>query len=235
MPDALGDVDTSKTVSKDKYKTTLEVLQGRLNRLQREAAADGRALVLVFEGWDAAGKGGAIRRLVGALEPRAYRIYPVAAPTDEERAQHYLWRFWRHVPRAGRVAVFDRSWYGRVLVERVEGFASAAEWGRAYDEINDFERQLTDHGAVVVKYWLHITKAEQERRFKERARSPYKSWKLSEEDWRNRAKWDAYEVAVNEMVARTSTEAAPWHLIAANDKNAARLEVLTVACNALRR
>jgi polyphosphate kinase 2 (PPK2 family) len=172
---------------------------------------------------------------VAALEPREYRIYPVAAPTDEERAQHYLWRFWRHAPRAGRVAVFDRSWYGRVLVERVEGFATEAEWRRAYDEINDFERQLTDHGAVVVKYWLHITKDEQERRFKERARSPYKRWKLSEEDWRNRAKWDQYVVAVNEMVARTNTRNAPWHLIAANDKNAARLEVLNAACKALRR
>jgi polyphosphate kinase 2 (PPK2 family) len=139
------------------------------------------------------------------------------------------------VPRAGRVAVFDRSWYGRVLVERIEGFASEAEWRRAFDEINDFERQLTDHGAVVVKYWLHITKEEQERRFKERARSPYKSWKLSDEDWRNRAKWEAYEVAVNEMVARTDAATAPWHLVAANDKNAARLEVLTAACRALRR
>jgi polyphosphate:AMP phosphotransferase len=235
IPDVLRTLDTTKTVSKQEYKTELEQLQGRLNRLQREAAASGRALVLVFEGWDAAGKGGAIRRLVAALEPREYRIYPVAAPTDEERAQHYLWRFWRHAPRAGRVAVFDRSWYGRVLVERVEGFATEAEWRRAYDEINDFERQLTDHGAVVVKYWLHITKDEQERRFKERARSPYKRWKLSEEDWRNRAKWDQYVVAVNEMVARTNTHNAPWHLIAANDKNAARLEVLNAACKALRR
>jgi AMP-polyphosphate phosphotransferase len=233
-PDVLRRLDTTRTVSKDDYKTTLELLQGRLNRLQREAAADGRALVLVFEGWDAAGKGGAIRRLVSALEPRAYRIYPVAAPTDEERAQHYLWRFWRHVPRAGRVAVFDRSWYGRVLVERVEGFATEAEWGRAFDEINDFERQLVDHRAVVVKYWLHITKEEQERRFKERARSPYKSWKLGEEDWRNRARWDEYEAAVTAMVARTSTSFARWHLVAANDKNAARLEVLKVACDALR-
>jgi polyphosphate:AMP phosphotransferase len=234
IPDVLKRLDTSRTVSKDDYKTGLEVLQGRLNRLQREAAADGRALVLVFEGWDAAGKGGAIRRLVSALEPRAYRVYPIAAPTDEERAQHYLWRFWRHIPRAGRVAVFDRSWYGRVLVERIEGFATDAEWKRAYAEINDFERQITEHGAVIVKYWLHITKDEQERRFNERARSPYKSWKLSAEDWRNRGRWGAYEIAVNEMVARTSTPAAPWHLVAANDKNAARLEVLKWACEALR-
>jgi len=233
-PDVLNRLDTTRTVAKSEYKTSLELLQGRLNRLQREAAADGRALVLVFEGWDAAGKGGAIRRLVSAFEPRAYRIYPIAAPTDEERAQHYLWRFWRHVPRAGRVAVFDRSWYGRVLVERVEGFATANEWGRAYDEINDFERQLVDHRAVVVKYWLHITKEEQERRFKERARSPYKSWKLSAEDWRNRARWDDYVLAVNAMVARTSPPLAPWHVIAANDKNAARLDILKVACDALR-
>jgi polyphosphate:AMP phosphotransferase len=234
IPDVIKRVDTARTVSKEDYKTNLELLQGRLNRLQREAAAEGRALVLVFEGWDAAGKGGAIRRLVSALEPRAYRIYPIAAPTDEERAQHYLWRFWRHIPRAGRVAVFDRSWYGRVLVERIEGFATESEWKRAYAEINDFERQLTDHGAVVVKYWLHITREEQERRFNERARSPYKSWKLSAEDWRNRARWKDYEVAVNEMVARTSTPVAPWHLVAANDKNAARLEVLKRACEGLR-
>ncbi len=234
VPDVLKQVDTSRTVSKDDYKTSLELLQGRLNRLQREAAGEGRSLVLVFEGWDAAGKGGAIRRLVGALEPRAYRIYPVAAPTDEERAHHYLWRFWRHVPRAGRVAVFDRSWYGRVLVERIEGFATEPEWKRAYGEINDFERELVDHGAVVVKYWLHITRDEQERRFNERARSPYKSWKLSEEDWRNRARWSEYEIAVNEMVARTSAPVAPWHVVPANDKNAARLEVLKRACEALR-
>jgi len=223
----------ARTVSDAAFKTRVQKLQGRLNRLQRAAAARGRSLVLVFEGWDASGKGGAVRRLLAAFEPRAYRIYPIAAPTDEERAQHYLWRFWRHLPRAGRVAVFDRSWYGRVLVERVEGYATEAAWQRAYAEINEFERQLVEHGVVVVKYWLHITKDEQERRFKERASSPYKSWKLCDEDWRNRAKWDAYELAVNDMVARTSTHAAPWHLVAANDKNVARLTVLKLACDAL--
>jgi AMP-polyphosphate phosphotransferase len=187
----------------------------------------------VFEGSDAAGKGGAIRRITRALDLRDLDVVPIAAPTDEERARHYLWRFWRHLSRAGRVTIFDRSWYGRVLVERVGGFASEAEWGRAYAEIEDFERQLTEHRTVLVKYWLHITADEQERRFQERAKSPYKSWKLTEDDWRNREKRDAYELAVDEMVARTSTRHAPWHLVPANDKNFARVEVLRLAADAL--
>jgi polyphosphate kinase 2 (PPK2 family) len=207
--------------------------QGRLNKLQRAAAGKKVSLMLIFEGWDAAGKGGAIRRVTSALDPRAYRVVPIAAPTDEERAQHYLWRFWRHLPRAGRVTIFDRSWYGRVLIERVAGLAREPEWSRAYAEIEDFERQLVEHRIVLVKYWLHISKDEQERRFNERARSPYKSWKLTDEDWRNREQWDAYELAVNEMVARTSTRHAPWHLVAANDKNFARVEVLRIAADAL--
>ena len=216
-------------------RSSLERQQGRLHRLQRRAHARGRSLVMVFEGWDAAGKGGAIRRVAAALDPRVYRVHAVAAPSDEERARHYLWRFWRHVSRAGRVVIFDRSWYGRVLVERVEQFATPAEWGRAYAEINDFEAQLHEHGTVLVKYWLHITPEEQARRFDERARSPYKSWKLSGEDWRNREKWGDYELAVNDMVARTSTRHAPWHLVAANDKNRARVHVLRVAADAIER
>jgi polyphosphate kinase 2 (PPK2 family) len=191
--------------------------------------------VLVFEGWDAAGKGGAIRRVASALDPQCYRLVPMAAPTDEERARHYLWRFWRHLSRAGRVTIFDRSWYGRVLVERVDGYASEAEWNRAYAEIEGFEEQLADFGIILVKYWLHITKDEQERRFHERAQSPHKSWKLTKDDWRNRAKWDEYELAVNDMVARTSTRRAPWHLIPANDKNYARVEVLRLAADAIER
>jgi polyphosphate kinase 2 (PPK2 family) len=191
--------------------------------------------VLVFEGWDAAGKGGAIRRVASALDPQCYRVVPMAAPTDEERARHYLWRFWRHLSRAGRVTIFDRSWYGRVLVERVDGYASEAEWNRAYAEIEGFEEQLADFGIILVKYWLHITKDEQERRFHERAQSPHKSWKLTKDDWRNRAKWDEYELAVNDMVARTSTRRAPWHLIPANDKNYARVEVLRLAADAIER
>ena len=173
--------------------------------------------------------------MTSALDPRCYRVVPTAAPTDEERARHYLWRFWRHLSRAGRVTIFDRSWYGRVLVERVDGLVPEADWSRAYAEIEEFEEQLTDHGIVLVKYWLHITRDEQQRRFEERARSPYKSWKLTDEDWRNREKWDAYELAVNDMVARTSTRHAPWRLIPANDKNYARVEVLRVAADAIER
>jgi AMP-polyphosphate phosphotransferase len=189
----------------------------------------------LFEGWDAAGKGGAIRRVTSALDPRCYRVVPIAAPTDEERAHHYRWRFWRHLSRAGRVTIFDRSWYGRVLVERVDNLATEAQWSRAYAEIENFEEELTGHGTILVKYWLHITKDEQERRFKERARSPYKSWKLTDEDWRNREKWDAYELAVNDMVARTSTRLAPWHLVPANDKHGARVQVLRISGDAIER
>jgi polyphosphate kinase 2 (PPK2 family) len=229
----LDTVDTTKALSKAAFKKQILEQQGRLNRLQQDAQMKGRSTILLFEGWDAAGKGGAIRRVTSALNPRAYRVVPTAAPTDEERARHYLWRFWRHLSRAGRVTIFDRSWYGRVLVERVDGLATEAEWSRAFTEIVEFEQQLTDAGIVLVKYWLHITNDEQERRFKERAKSPYKSWKLTEEDWRNRAKWDAYELAVNEMVARTSTRRAPWNLIPGNDKNFARVAVLRVAADAI--
>ena len=190
-------------------------------------------MVLLFEGWDAAGKGGAIRRVVRALDARFYRVIAVAAPTEEERAHHYLWRFWRHVPRAGRVTIFDRSWYGRVLVERIEGFAKEREWMRAYAEINDFESELAGHGIVLKKFWIHTTPEEQEVRFKSRAEDPLKSWKLTEEDWRNRDRWEAYERAVSDMVERTSTQMAPWSLIEGNDKRHARVRVLAEVCTAL--
>lgn len=229
----LDGLDMSAALAKRDFKTRVLEEQGRLHQLHRKARAHGRSLILVFEGWDAAGKGGAVRRVVAALEPQDYRVVPVSVPTDEERAHHYLWRFWRHLSRAGRVTIFDRSWYGRVLVERVEGFATPAEWSRAYGEIRQFEAELTDHGIVVVKYWLHVTKEEQERRFHERAKSPYKSWKLTEDDWRNRERWDRYELAVNDMVQQTSTRLARWHLIAANDKNHARVEVLRLAGDAI--
>jgi polyphosphate kinase 2 (PPK2 family) len=209
--------------------------QGRLNLLERKARAVGVSTMLVFEGWDAAGKGGAIRRVTAALDARDYRVIPIAAPSDEERAQHYLWRFWRHLGRAGRVTIFDRSWYGRVLVERVEGFASEKEWMRAYAEINQFEDQLVDRGVVLVKYWLHVTKDEQLRRFKERGATPHKQWKLTPEDWRNRDRWQAYEDAVNDMIERTSTRDAPWTLVEANDKSYARLKVLETMCDRLER
>ena len=229
----LGMLEMSKTIDKRKYKTELKKLQARLNQLHRQAMEKKTSTLMVMEGMDAGGKGGAIRRMTAAMEARNYKVYPFAAPSDEERAQHYLWRFWRHMSRAGRVNIFDRSWYGRVLVERVEGFASENEWQRAYAEINDFEQQLTDHGIILIKYWLHVTQEEQLARFKAREETPYKRWKLTEEDWRNREKWDDYEVAAHDMVQRTSTLNAPWHLIEGNDKRYARVKVLRIACEAM--
>jgi polyphosphate kinase 2 (PPK2 family) len=200
--------------------------------LGQKAFEQGLASMFVFEGWDAAGKGGTIRRLVKALDPRDYRMISIAAPTDEELARHYLWRFWRHVPGRGRCRIFDRSWYGRVLVERIEGFATEAEWRRAYREINEFEEQLVRHGILLLKFWLHIDADEQLARFRAREGTPYKQHKMSPEDWRNREKWEAYEHAVNKMVQRTSTEYAPWHLIPANDKRYARVKVLKTVTKA---
>jgi polyphosphate kinase 2 (PPK2 family) len=188
---------------------------------------------LLFEGPDAAGKGGAIRRLTWALDARSYRLIPIAAPTEEERAHHYLWRFWRHLPRAGRLTIFDRSWYGRVLVERVEGFASEADWQRAYQEINDFERELTDNGVILVKLWLHISPEEQLRRFEERRHNPAKRYKITAEDYRNREQANQYEAAAAEMVVRCSTAYAPFTLVEANDKRFARVKVLQAVCDQL--
>jgi len=222
----LSGLDMSKSVSKEEYEEHLPVLQAELHHLHLRARDRGIASVLVFEGPDGAGKGGAIRRVCTALSPRYYQVHGVAKPTEEEAAQHYLWRFWRKVPRDGRIAVFDRSWYGRVLVERVEGFAREDEWRRAYAEINEFEQQLVEHGIVLLKFWLHISKEEQFQRFKHREATPHKRWKLTEEDWRNRKKWTAYERAVNDMVQYTSTPAARWTLVEGNDKRYARIAVL---------
>jgi polyphosphate kinase 2 (PPK2 family) len=187
-----------------------------------------------MEGWDAAGKGSAIRRMTRAMDAALYRVIPVAAPTEEEKSRHYLWRFWRDLPRPGKMVIFDRSWYGRVLVERVEGFATEPEWRRAYAEINDFEEQLAEHGIVLRKFWLHISKEEQARRFEERRLTPYKKYKFTEEDERNRAKWDKYTTAVDEMLERTSTDLAPWHIVPANDKRFARIAVLREVCKGLK-
>jgi polyphosphate kinase 2 (PPK2 family) len=189
---------------------------------------------VVFEGWDAAGKGSTIRRVTQALDARLYRVISIAAPTDEERGHHYLWRFWRQIPRAGRFTIYDRSWYGRVLVERVEGFAREHEWMRSYREINDFEEQLAEHGILVLKFFVHISAEEQLRRFKEREETSYKQHKITAEDWRNREKWDRYEQAINEMVARTSTGHAPWNVVPGNDKRCARITVLDAICARLR-
>lgn len=231
----LGTLDLGKSLATKTYKKQLAAAQLRLSRLARAAREKNISSMLVLEGWDAAGKGGVIRRIVPALDARSYRIIPIAAPTDEERAHHYLWRFWRHIPRAGYVTVYDRSWYGRVLVERIEGFCSRDEWMRAYAEINDFEEQLTEHGIVLMKYWVHIDQDEQLSRFKEREKIPWKKYKITEEDYRNREKWEQYEYAVNDMVERTSTEFAPWTLIEGNDKRYARVKALEVFCDRLER
>ncbi len=222
----LDRVDLSQHLTVAAYEREMNTLQEQVSRLAWAARQAQRATVLAFEGWDAAGKGSAIRRLTHALDPRLYRVIGIAAPTDEERAQHYLWRFWRHVPRDGRIAIFDRSWYGRVLVERVEGFAKVEEWDRAYFEINAFERSLVDHGMTVAKFWLQISAAEQLKRFKERQRVEWKQYKITDEDWRNRKQMPAYREAVEEMLARCSPPASPWTVVPANDKRFARVMIL---------
>lgn len=228
--DLINTLDLKQKLAKAKYEKELEKWQGRLNVLSRDPKFRERSVVLVFEGNDAAGKGGTIRRVTSALDARNYKIVPIAAPTEEERAQPYMWRFWRHVPRTGQMVIFDRSWYGRVLVERVEGFCAEPDWMRAYAEINDFEDQLARRGAIVLKFWLAISAEEQLARFKEREKTRFKRFKITEEDWRNRDKWDAYETAVCDMVDRTSTGHAPWTLVEANDKNFARIKVLRTLC-----
>jgi polyphosphate:AMP phosphotransferase len=229
----LGALELGSKLAPSKYETQFPEQQARLAALVRRKAFRDHSLVVVFEGNDAAGKGGAIRRVTGALDARQYEVVPIAAPTEEERAQPYLWRFWRRVPRTGRVTLFDRSWYGRVLVERVEGFCSEADWMRAYAEINQFEDQLVGAGAVVVKLWLSISAAEQLARFKAREKTRFKRFKITDEDWRNRKKWPDYAAAVQDMVDRTSTEIAPWTLVEANDKRFARVKVLRTICDRL--
>lgn len=229
----LNALDYSKALGKKDYARKLEKYQGRLNLLTRKPAFRDRSLIVVFEGQDAAGKGSSIRRITGALDARHYQVIPIAAPTEEERAQPYLWRFWRHLPLKGRVTIFDRSWYGRVLVERVEKFCAEADWMRAYHEINDFEEQLARGGAIVVKFWVAISKREQLRRFRERERIAFKQFKITDEDWRNRKKWGDYERAVCDMVERTSTVSAPWCVIPADDKLYARIAILQTLCERL--
>jgi polyphosphate kinase 2 (PPK2 family) len=230
----LRDLAEDQELDKEDYERALERRQSELASLSRRLAKKQRSLVLAFEGPDAAGKGGAIRRVTYALDARYYRVTSIAAPSEEDRAHPYLWRFWRHAPRTGRVAIFDRSWYGRVLVERVEGFATPPVWMRGYEEINDFEAQLAEAGTVVQKFWLHISKDEQLRRFKSREDEGYKRFKLTPEDWRNRKKWESYEQAACDMFDRTSTKAAPWTVVPANDKRAARLTVLDTIVRRLR-
>jgi polyphosphate:AMP phosphotransferase len=230
----LDQLDLTQTAEREHYRREMIRLQQEVNELAWQAYKQKRTTVAVFEGVDAGGKGGAIRRITSAIDARLYRGISVAAPTDEEKAHHYLWRFWRHIPRAGYMCFYDRSWYGRVLVERVEGFAKDPEWQRAYAEINQFEEQLVESGVILLKFWLQISQEEQLRRFQERANVPYKQYKITEEDWRNREKWPQYKVAINEMVARTSTESATWTLVEGNDKPFARIKVLRTLCTGLR-
>ncbi len=231
----LDKLDLSKSLATPKYKTRMTELQKEINELAWYAYNAKRSTVLMFEGVDAGGKGGAIRRITSAIDARLYRTIPVAAPTDEEKAHHYLWRFWRQVPRAGYITIYDRSWYGRVLVERVEGYASDTEWRRAYSEINRFEEQLVGSGIVLLKFWIHIDQDEQLKRFQDREETAYKRYKITADDWRNREKWPAYKEAVNEMVARTSTQHAPWTLVEGNDKPYTRVKVMRTICESLER
>jgi polyphosphate:AMP phosphotransferase len=229
----LDAMDFSKTISKKDYRQELAICQARLAVLQQKAAQKKISTTLVFEGSDASGKGGSIRQITEAVDSRYYKVYPFAAPTDVENAHHYLWRFWNCVPRGGRMTIFDRSWYGRVLVERVEGFAGDDEWRRAFAEINDFEDQLREHGIVLLKFWLHISKAEQLRRFKAREVTPHKRWKLCDEDWRNRERWDDYALAAHEMIQQTSVRKSPWILVENESKHYGRIKILNSVCDAL--
>ena len=228
-------LDLSLALTDDQYEEKLAKYSAKLPRLVRQLHGAGRSMILAFEGADAAGKGGTIRRLTGAMDARLYRVISVGAPTDEEAAHPYLWRFWRNLPRLGRLTIYDRSWYGRVLVERLEGFASRGEWSRAYAEINEFEAQLTEFGVILLKFWLAISPEEQLRRFRDRQTTPYKQYKITEEDWRNRRKFDAYEAAACDMIERTSTATAPWVLVEAEDKRWARVKVLKTVTQHLSR
>jgi polyphosphate:AMP phosphotransferase len=233
QPTILDSVPTDAVVEPAEYKKELLTWQKRLQELAWQAREQKIGTVAVFEGWDAAGKGSAIRRVTQAIDPRLFHLIQFAAPTDEEKAHHYLWRFWRQVAMDGRFTLFDRSWYGRVLVERLEGFARLDEWKRAYNEINRFEEQIADHGSVVMKFWIHISNEEQLARFKLREETPHKQHKITDEDWRNREKWHDYEVAVHDMVTHTSTNYAPWTLVAGNDKRYARIQILKTFCDRL--
>lgn len=229
----LAGLDQTKSHTADHYREKMRTGHLRLLQLQHALKGTNRSVIVVVEGPDAAGKGGAIKRLVERLDPRHLRVYSTIKPTDEEYSRHYLWRFWNKLPARAEMAIFDRSWYGRVLVERIEGFATKAEWKRAYREINDFERVLHDDGTIIIKFWLHITKQEQMKRFKKRQDDPMKRWKMNDEDWRNRNKWNTYIKAAEEMFVRTSSAFAPWHVVPANYKWYARVKVLQAVCDRL--
>ncbi len=223
----LETLDLTRKLDREAYVREVTARQIQLRELGYQVYLQKRPVIILFEGWDAAGKGGAIKRITEKLDPRGYVVYSISAPQGEDKTRHYLYRFWRRLPERGQIAVFDRTWYGRVLVERVEGFAAEAEWKRAYKEINSFERQLKDFGTILAKFWIHVSREEQLRRFEERKAIGYKAWKLTDEDWRNRQKWGSYEEAVEEMLVKTSTRTAPWCLVEGNDKYWARTKILS--------
>ncbi len=223
----LSKVDMTVSLDEEAYRKELVLNQVALAQLGYQVYVQQRPVMIIFEGWDAAGKGGAIKRVTEKLDPRGYVVYPIAAPQGDDKTRHYLYRFWRRLPEAGQIAIFDRSWYGRVMVERIEGFCTDQDWKRAYREINQFEHQLVDFGTILFKFWINITKEEQLQRFQDRANDKLREWKLTDEDWRNREKWDRYEEAVNEMLLKTSTITAPWTVVEGNDKRYARVKVLS--------
>lgn len=231
----LDTVDLAKTASEKEYDAKLEHYQNELRDLEHEIYLKRIPVVILYEGWDAAGKGGNIKRITGNLDPRGYEVIPVGAPNDIEKAHHYLWRFWNHIPKAGHITIFDRTWYGRVLVERIEGFCGEQDWKKAYQEINEMEQHLANFGTVIVKFWLHISKEEQARRFEERENTPYKKWKITAEDYRNREKWEVYKAAVDDMLLKTSTTYAPWTIVESECKHYARLKALKTVIQAIRR
>lgn len=229
----LEKVNPDKTISEKDYRKRLKIGQTKLSELAWEVYQQKRPVIIAFEGWDAAGKGGNIRRLVQALDPRGYKVHPIAAPHGEEKSHHYLWRFWRLLPAKGEIAIFDRTWYGRLLVERVEKFAKPEEWKRAYREINEFEQELADFGTIIIKFWIHISQEEQLNRFQAREKTDYKSWKLTQEDWRNRDKWPIYLEALEDTLLKTSTLTAPWTVVEGNSKMYARIKTLETCIKTL--
>ena len=229
----LETVDLSLSLEREEYKESLLKYQVAVHNLGYQVYVQKRPVIMVFEGWDAGGKGGAIKRLTEKLDPRGYVVYPIAAPSGDDATRHYLFRFWRRLPETGQIAIFDRSWYGRVMVERIEGFCSEEAWKRAYREINQFERQMVDYGTILFKFWIHVSKEEQLARFESRANDRLKQWKLTGEDWRNREKWDVYEEAVNDMLLKTSTMTAPWTVVEGNDKWYARVKVVQTVVDQL--
>ena len=224
-----------KTLTDEEYKKELELLQGKLRDLHNRLYRKKVPLIITYEGWDAAGKGGNIKRITEALDPRGFEVHPIASPEPHEKARHYLWRFWTRLPKNGHIAIFDRTWYGRVMVERLEGFCRENDWKRAYNEINEFEKELSDWGAIIIKFWVQIDKDTQLQRFTNRQNNPEKQWKITDEDWRNREKWDLYEDAINEMLKKTNTTYAPWHILESVDKKYARIKALKIIIKELER